>query len=183
MRYRFSWWDPAIAAAALAASLGLGNAVGVIVTLATYVFIRLVDFVFAQRKPEQYGFVTNAGGGMAFAMLVLVSDRSVAELVSIEPGLTFATLCLASAWTYTGLLFWLTPAERIPHNAVSALGTVTVEQHRAMCRGIGIGLVASGIVAAALGFLPGELAMLSLAALCFGPVVGLAVGNGRRTRT
>lgn len=206
MRYRYSVWDPIFILILIAAVvLGIWalrvapdtvplhyNAAGepdrwgepspflliglpLILLLSMYPLLRGIDLFLLARKPEQYGLMTNIAGG-TMALIGLVGFLPHLDILfGVRLGVAFILSLVGLLYVYMGFLFRLTPPENIPWNT-HGLYADTPEGRAAMARGMGTGFIFSGFLTIPLAFLPGELSLISLAPLSFGPLVGVGLG-------
>lgn len=206
MRYRYSVWDPIVILVLVATIvLGVGalrsapesiplhyNAAGepdrwgppspfllvglpLILLFATYPLMRSIDLFLLARKPGKYGMMTNIGGGTAVLMGMIGLQPSLDILFGFRPGVSFVLSLVGVLYAYMGVLFRVTPPENIAWNT-SSLVADTPEGRRALAHGMATGFIISGVLTIPLAFLPGELALISLAPLSFGPLIGIGLG-------
>lgn len=200
MRWRWSWWDAAVAltlgAVTWAAVRVMGAAPGPVprhwgwdgrpdafaqpsleaalvlpgIALAMYLSMRVIDNLIAARTPERGGFMTDVAGITAL-LLALVHGLSLWAAVVPDMRLPLIPAILGGFFAALGGAFLR--HRKIPWN-YSLMGAVLDgAQEDRWRRGMGWSLVAVGTLVVALGLLPGNWSLLALLTMIMGPLGAL----------
>lgn len=151
--------------------------------LTTYPVFRGIDLYMLATKPEKYGFMTNVGGGTALLMGLIGMQPSFDILFGFRPGVAFVLSLCGVLYAYMGILFRVTPSEKIPWSMQGGFVSDTPEARAAMAAGMGTAFIVSGLLTIPLAFLPGEYSLFSLGPMTFGPLVGLGLGIAKAPKT
>lgn len=151
--------------------------------LSTYPVLRGIDLYMLARKPDKYGIMTNIAGGTALLMGLIGLQPSLDILYGFRPGVSFVLSLVGVLYAYMGVLFRITPSEQIPWNMQGGFVPDTPEARAAMAAGMGTAFIVSGLLTIPLAFLPGEWALISIAPMSFGPLVGMGIGLAKVPKT